>query len=101
MFAINATDSTAYQTNNSSYVERALKRFKNTSGKGRQFEDLRFLLPTSNICERLFSKAGHVLNDPRMALLPANFEVQLFLHLNRDLWSVHDFNQLKVDAQIS
>lgn len=34
--------------------------------------DLRFILPTSNFCEHLFSLAGYAVSDRRMALLPSN-----------------------------
>lgn len=78
-----------------SFAERALKRQKlNCSGQENKYMDTRFVLPTSNICERLFSKAGHVLNDRRKALSPANLESQVFLHLNSDLWSSKDVNKL-------
>ena len=48
--------------------------------------DSRFLLPTSNIVERFFSLAGFTFSDNRQQLTPANFEMQLFLKLNRKFW---------------
>lgn len=77
-----------------SFAEQALKRRKVSCGGRTDYSDLRFLLPTSNICERLFSKAGHALNDRRKTMLPANFESQIFLNLNRDLWSAKDITAL-------
>lgn len=77
-----------------SYDERALQKKKGTHNIERKYRDTSFLIPTSNICERLFSKAGHVLTDRRMAIQPCNLESQLFLHFNRDLWGVADFNVL-------
>ncbi len=52
--------------------------------------DLRFLLPTSNACERLFSRAGYVLGDRRQSIHPANFEQQMFLFANSHLWGIED-----------
>ena len=50
--------------------------------------DLRFIRPTSNICERLFSLSKLALPDNRKRLLPANLEMQIFLKLNRHLWDM-------------
>ena len=44
-----------------------------------KYIDLRFLRPTSNVTERLFSVAGMTYSDNRKKLLPANLEIQLFL----------------------
>lgn len=38
------------------------------------FVDLRFLFPTSNLCEIFFSKCRYTLSDRRRQLLPSNFE---------------------------
>lgn len=51
---------------------------------------LRLLLPTSNDCGRLLSKAGNVLNIRRKHITPTNLESQLFLNLNKDLWPAKD-----------
>ncbi|ETO99773.1 hypothetical protein F441_22804 [Phytophthora nicotianae CJ01A1] len=45
------------------------------------------LPPTSNRCERLFSQCKLILTPRRSSLLPANFEMLVFLRANRDLWS--------------
>jgi len=47
------------------------------------FIDTRFMLPTSNDCERLFSK-----------VVAVNLESQLFLNVNNDLWSGKDILNL-------
>ena len=42
-----------------SFVERVLKRQKSTSeSSAAVFMDTRFLVPTSNVCERIFLKLG-------------------------------------------
>lgn len=43
--------------------------------------------PTSNRCERLFSQCNFVLTPHRSALLPANFEMIMFLKANREMWN--------------
>jgi len=59
-----------------------------------EYIDTRFIVPTSNMCERLFSKAGYALNDRRKRLSPMNFEWQIFLHANSNLWSLRDVDKL-------
>ena len=44
---------------------------------------------TSNICERLFSKAKLTVGLLRTSLSPFMLEMLLFLRLNRDLWDLH------------
>eukprot|EP00644_Phytophthora_capsici_P017640 jgi/Phyca11/120665/e_gw1.42.259.1 len=44
------------------------------------------LPPPSNRCERLFSQCKIILTLRRSSLLPANFEMLVFLRANRDLW---------------
>ena len=56
--------------------------------------DLNFVLPTSNSCERLFSRAGYVLGDRRQSINPANLEQQLFLFANSQLWDIEDVNSV-------
>jgi len=78
-----------------SFAERALKRQKSVSSvNSEEFIDTRFVLPTSNDCERLFSKVKYLWDDRRQSLLPMNLESQLFLNLNYDLWSVKDIMDL-------
>lgn len=78
-----------------SFAQRALKRQRLMEEEhGDIYADTRFLLPSSNICERLFSLAGITSSERRKRLNPANLESQLFLHSNRDLWNIADLNQL-------
>ncbi|ETN05402.1 hypothetical protein PPTG_14142 [Phytophthora nicotianae INRA-310] len=52
---------------------------------------LRMIPPTCNRCERLFSRCKLVSNPLRSSLLPANFEMLVFLRANREL---SDFTSL-------
>lgn len=51
-----------------------------------KYTDLRFLVPTSDLCERLFSTFLNALSDRIKGLRPSNLEMQIFLHPNSSLW---------------
>lgn len=57
-----------------------------------KFMDLRFILATSNNCERLLSKAGYTLGSRSKAIGPQNFESQLYLLVNREYRNIADVN---------
>ncbi len=78
-----------------SLAARALKRRKLQQRTSACYVDTRFVVPTSNMCERLFSVAGWALNGRRKRILPKNFEVQIFLHENREMWSIHDVDRIE------
>ena len=80
---------------NLTFSQCALRRHNaGHNGNSGQYVDLKFIRPTSNLCERLFSKAGFALNSRRRAVLPANFESQIFLHVNADLWGLPEINEI-------
>ncbi len=45
----------------------------------------RFILSTSDLFERFFSKAGFAYGEHWQSLLPVNLEIQLFLKCNQSL----------------
>jgi hypothetical protein len=47
------------------------------------------VIATSNVCERLFSRAGFILNDRRKAMTKRNLENLLFLLVNDTKWGAH------------
>ncbi len=55
---------------NFSLAERALKRRRKNTESTNNYMDVRFVLPTSNVCERLFSTAGFSLSYRRGRILP-------------------------------
>ncbi|KAG3246644.1 hypothetical protein PI124_g8646 [Phytophthora idaei] len=65
---------------------RQAKRPRHSSGI-KYIDILRMIPPTSNRCERLFSQCKLVLSPLRSSLLPANFEMLVFLRANRELWN--------------
>jgi hypothetical protein len=76
-----------------SIVEQALKKRKlNISS----YVDMTFIPPTSNIVERLFSKARLVLTDYRKSMSPYTFECIMFLKMNNALWDISLVSKLKM-----
>jgi hypothetical protein len=72
-------------------VEKRKKGPASTTA-GSQYLDLRFIRPTTNICERQFSVSGFTYNKNRQGLLPTNLEMQLFLKANEHLWDAALFH---------
>lgn len=82
-------------TNNSDdfiILERAVKWRNSSIGVETKYIDCRFVLPTSNHCERLFSVAGYALGSRRCNIEQANFGKQMFLFANKHLWTIGDIN---------
>ena len=46
--------------------------------------------PTSNICERAFSRAKLIMTAQRRCMDPSTLDGLLFLRYNKDLWAVAD-----------
>ena len=76
-----------------SLAQRALKKQKLSQSHG-GYMDCRFLCPTSNLCERFFSSAKFAIGDRRCRMTPKNFEEQLFLRANSNLWSLEDVQEM-------
>ena len=56
--------------------------------------DTKWLPVASNVAERLFSRAKHVLSQYRMRILPRHLEGQIFLMVNESFWDVELVNKL-------
>ena len=71
-------------------AEAEVKRQKlNHEGRpSSTYEKVFHVIPTSNICERLFSRAKLVLSDRRKNLTFTHFEILIFLWLNKDMWDI-------------
>ena len=59
-----------------------------------KYLDCRFLVPTSNLMERLFSRAGYAYDDLRRKIQPIYLEQQLFLMSNKRLWDLSLVNEV-------
>jgi len=77
-----------------SFAQQLLKRRRIVQGRSMYIDDINHVLPTSNICERLFSQAKHVMTTQRSALLPVNFEMLLFLKINQRLWGIQSVHKV-------
>ncbi|KAL4141248.1 hypothetical protein PRNP1_014370 [Phytophthora ramorum] len=88
------TDSTANEPQRQvDFATETLRQAKRSChSSGIKYSDiLRMIPPTSNRCERLFSQCKLVLSPLRSSLLPANFEMLVFLRANRMLWNFTTF----------
>ena len=58
------------------------------SKKAKKMIHFEWIPATSNVCERLFSRAKMIFDDYRKKLEPVNLEAQLFLFVNKQLWDI-------------
>ena len=52
------------------------------------YRSMKHVSPTSNVCERLFSRAKLIMTDQRKHMTPYHLEMMLFLRFNSDLWNI-------------
>lgn len=76
------------------FAKRLLAEVKPEVSRSKcRYLGLCFTVPTSNLCERMFSSAGYTFSDRRKSVLLSNFKTQLFLYANFSflgLEEVHD-----------
>ena len=78
-----------------SIVDRVYKRRKQlAAGSGVGYIDTRFIVPTSNMVESFFSKAGRAVTPHMLDLLPIQLEGQMFLYANADVWNIDDLSKV-------
>lgn len=75
-------------------AKRALQNYMLENTEKEEFFDTRLIVPTSNACERLYSKYHFPLTDCRRAVSPLQFEAQVFLNVNRDLWTITEVTEV-------
>ena len=63
-------------------VEAEIKNVKDKSA----YIDLNWILPTSNMVKRLFSRFKYVLTLLRNSMSPITFEEIMFLKMNEIMW---------------
>ncbi|ETP42363.1 hypothetical protein F442_10730 [Phytophthora nicotianae P10297] len=87
------SDCEIIQEEEENFATKTLRQAKRPrhGAENKYIDLLRLIPPTSNRCDRLFSQCKLVLNPLRASLLPANFEMLMFLRANRGLW---DFTSL-------
>ncbi len=84
-FQVETTSSGVANESDDSLAVRARKRPKLDASSGTTYMNVQFVLPTTNICERLFSQAKLPLCDRRQGILPSNFEKQMFIKQNASM----------------
>ncbi|KAE9246993.1 hypothetical protein PF004_g4534 [Phytophthora fragariae] len=82
------------------FADRALRARKKQRVAAQVYRGVRFIPPTSNTVERLFSKARHVLSLHRHRILPIRHEMLLFLKINRRFWRAATVSKV-VNAKVS
>ena len=56
--------------------------------------DLKWIPPTSNKAERLFSRVSHIFTDYRKSLSPINLEAQIIQNVNKKHWNVFTVQEI-------
>jgi hypothetical protein len=69
-----------------SIIKNALR--KRRRAQPDEYEDLNWIPPTSNICERLFSLAKLTLGSLRQSMSPETLEATVMLKVNRAYWNI-------------
>lgn len=76
-------------------MRRAAKRLQTSvSSVKSEYADTLYLVPTSNVGERMFSFAGHAITNQRQGILSVNFECQIFLYMNFKFWGIKDIKSI-------
>lgn len=76
-------------------ASRAMKRLRTTASCAKsEYMDTRYLVLTSNVCERMFSIANHTLTNQRRGILLVNFECQIFLYMNLKFMGIDDIKSI-------
>lgn len=70
------------------FAQRALKRKRTQMNPQSGYIDTRFLLPSSNHVERLFSMCKRIYSIHRRKMHPRTLEALVFLKENRSLWNL-------------
>ena len=76
-------------TSSGSFSQDAVKQAKAMLENKRKYIDLKFVAPTTNKVERLFSLCGLILTDNRSNMHTDTFEMVMMLKANRSVWDVN------------
>jgi hypothetical protein len=80
-----------------------LERLDKEAAKEDGFKSTSHVSPTSNIVERLFSRAGIIMRPSRRGMDPSTLEMLLMLRCNKDMWSPKSlqdiFDRKKAEAR--
>ncbi|KAG2995039.1 hypothetical protein PC121_g22702 [Phytophthora cactorum] len=80
-------------TSEISLIQQAFKKHK--TSKRSLYNDVAFIPPTSNECERFFSAVKLVYTDLRKRLDVSTLEMLMFLMYNKDMWDVYTVESVR------
>lgn len=72
-----------------SYMDKVRANGMAKKAKKTSYRCLNHVSATSNVVERLFSHAKHVMTDERRCMDPSTLEALLLLRFNRDMWDIY------------
>ena len=83
------------QISTTSFVQNTLQaaQLKKVANK---YKSTKYVFPTSNLCERLFSRASLIMTPNRRKMDPETFETIIMLKSNKDLWDAETVQQCMV-----
>ena len=77
-------------------LQIALKNKEKKKRKKSKYKSTYHTSPTSSICERLFSRASHVMTPNRRLMGTETLEIVLMLRFNNDLWNSETIQQCMI-----
>jgi hypothetical protein len=81
-----------------SYADQLLQaNKKRKTSTSSNYVSLKWIPPTSNLVERLFSRMKLVFSERRQNMNPSTLEMVLMLLCNKELWSVKDINDIYME----
>ena len=88
MYPINIVqeDGKEYDEEGLSYEEKMARRVDAKKSRFSKYRSTLHVSATSNVVERLFSRAKLVMSDHRKHMDPSTLEMLLMLRMNKDLW---------------
>ena len=78
--------------------ESNTQRWKRMAEESKQtkssYRSMAHIIPSSIICESLFSDAKHIMTDTRRHMDPSTLEMFLILKYNKDLWNARTIDMI-------
>ena len=81
------------EVNSTSFVQSTLQAAQLKNSVHKQYNSTKHVSPTSNLCERLFSRASLILTPNRRSMDPETAETIIMLRFNKDLWDAEFVQQ--------
>lgn len=81
-------------------VLKEVDAVRNKIAKKSAYRSLDHVATTSNIVERLFSRAGIIMRPHRRCMDPSTLEIIIMLRMNKDLWSASTIDDIILRAGV-